>query len=447
MAELKADSYDPRPPLEPRSDRVNQIAIYHPVRRGPLLAFGRRQKVIENGQERLGIRHWFVLDACLVVAGKGFLSSTPDSTGRVDIAETGFLTGREYWYFLNDAAADPDYPICNNFLDWKPLTREEVPQRWLAIDEPDRPTSDPPLESSFSDISIWLQATDKYCAISGLNEELRACHLVPQVCAEWYACNAIYKKFAGDDACPNFAPGSSSRPVDDIRQILTLESGLRDSMDQPSFVIAPSPPSDEYVCFFFANRSIGLVEDYHMRTVKIPSRIQGYALFARFAWAIIKVTFVLPPLQTPVKKGKRKRESDIPADRPDQSPPSQRPMLVSYAETTFHTGSDSDLSLDGADFYTDDSLSDIHDVSDDGCLESGSASVDYLKEQEQRLTADQIQRFHDAEEGIKPFSSFMYNALEYYPGCSRIEELKQSYVASHPAVSEIGHPATATRTR
>ncbi|KAK0495660.1 hypothetical protein EDD18DRAFT_1463487 [Armillaria luteobubalina] len=443
MAELTTDSHDPRPPLEPRSDLANQIAIYHPVRQGPLLAFGRRQKVIENSQERLGIRHWFVLDACLVVAGKGFLSSTPDSTGRVDIAESGFLTGREYWYFLSDAAADPDYRICNNFLEWKPLTREEVPQRWFAIDERDGPTTVAPLLATSSDISLFLKITDGYCAISGLNEELRACHL--------YACNTIYKQFSHDDACFGFA--SNSRPVDDIRQILTLESGLHDSMDRPSFVIAPSPPSDEYVCFFFANRPIGLAEDYHMRTARVPSRIQGYALFARFAWAMINSTFALPLLQTPMKKGKRKQATDLPADHPDQSPPRRRRRSRSGGGAgldtdcpTIHTASDSDLSFDDADCDTDDSLSNIHDVSDGGRLELGSAPIDYLKEQEQQLTASQIQRFHDAEEGIKPFSSFLYNSLEYYPGYSHIDELKKSYVVTHPAVSETGDPSTATRT-
>ncbi|KAK0239583.1 hypothetical protein EDD85DRAFT_822527 [Armillaria nabsnona] len=483
MAEFKADSYDPRPPLELRSDRVGQIAIFHPVRSCPILAFGRRQKVNKDGQECLGIRHWFVLDACLVVAGKGFLSSTKEPTGRVNIAETGFLTRWKYWYFLDDTAADLDYPICKNFLDWKPLPREEVPQRWLAIDERDEPTTNAPLQSSSSDISLALKNIDKQCAISGLNEELRACHLVPQACAEWYAYNLVHEKFCGDDA--NYGFSSSSRPVDDIRQILTLESGLHDSMDRPSFVIAPSPPSDKYVCFFFVNRSIGLAEDYHMRTVKIPSRIQGYALFARFAWAMIKFAFPLQPLQTSMKKGKRKQE---PADRPGQSPSSRRRQIRGSSPVggnaydggagaagpsstgndeldqggggqsrggaglddgcaTFHTGSDSDLSLDDVDCDTDDSLSDIHDVSDGGRLELDSAPVDYLKEQEQQLTANQIQRFHDAEEGIKPFSSFVYNSLEYYPGYSHIEELKQSYVATHPAVSEIGEPTTDTRAR
>ncbi|KAK0216946.1 hypothetical protein IW262DRAFT_1484023 [Armillaria fumosa] len=473
MAELTADSHDPRPPLEPRSDPINQIAIYHPVRQGPLLAFGCRQKVIENGQERLGIRHWFVLDACLVVAGKGFLSSTPDSTGRVDIAESGFLTGREYWYFLSDAASDPDYPVCNNFLEWKPLPREEVPQRWLAIDERDAPTTVAPLEATFSDISLVLKITDGYCAISGLNEELRACHVtwslkpmqigsvVPSLdllnCLIYvqYACNTIYKQFSHYDTCFGFA--SNSRPVDDIQQILTLESGLYDSMDRPSFVIAPSPPSDEYVCFFFANRPIGLAEEYHMRTARIPGRIQGYALFARFAWAMIESTFSLPLLQIPMKKRKRNQATDIPADH--QSPPRRRRQSRgggsgggntrdggAGATGPNHTASDSDLSLDDADCDTDDSLSDIHDVSDGGRLELSSAPVDHLKEQEQQLTASQIQRFHNAEEGIKPFSSFLYNSLEYYPGYSHIDELKKSYVATHPAVSEIGDPSTATRT-
>ncbi len=105
-----ADSHGPRPPLEPRPDHVEPIYMYHPARKGTLL-LGRCQKVIEKGEERLGIRRWFILDACLVVTGKGFLSSTPESTGRIDLDENGFLTARTYWFFLSDVAAHLDYAV------------------------------------------------------------------------------------------------------------------------------------------------------------------------------------------------------------------------------------------------------------------------------------------------------------------------------------------------
>ncbi|KAK0441044.1 hypothetical protein EV421DRAFT_2036514 [Armillaria borealis] len=416
-----ADSHGPRPPLEPRTDHVEPIYIYHPVRKGPFLSLGRRQKVFESGEERLGIRHWFILDACLVIAGKGFLSSTPESTGRVDLEENGFLTARRYWFFLSDGAAHLDYPVCNNFLEWTPLARQEVAPRWLAIDEPDRPTTNPPLESSFSDISLVVRYTDGYCAISGLNEELRACHLVPQACADWYACHGIYRHFAHGEDYLNITSGPGARPVDDVRQILTLESGLHECTDRPSFVIAPSPPSDKYVCYFFTKRPIGLAEDYHMRTAKIPSRIQGYALFARFAWAMIQVALSLPSCETPVKR--RSAEDYDAEDGPDWSPTIGGTHATdgvvepsstgdSWVEANVENldagfGVQTESSHSDANHHNDDSFSNTHDE----CSEHDLPSVNPFREREWKMTPSEIQRFKDAKKGLRPFSSFVYDAL------------------------------------
>ncbi|SJL12316.1 uncharacterized protein ARMOST_15739 [Armillaria ostoyae] len=259
----------PRPYCEEATDPWEPIFIIHPIHDCPFLSLGRRQKVIENGKEQLGIPHWFVLDACLVVAGRGFLSSTPDRSGRISTRENDLLTGRKYWFFLDDDD-DSDYEICTDFMEWTPLPRTE--------------------EESFSDISSCITQKDRICALSGVNEEIHAVHLIPQMYATWYHSHTVFLQF-GRFPSPLTAP--KARPIDDIRQIITLESGLRDSMNRPSFVFAPF--GDKYTAFFFAPRNISLVERYHMRSVRLPERVEGYALFARFAWAMTTIAFALPP--------------------------------------------------------------------------------------------------------------------------------------------------------
>ncbi len=150
------------------------------------MVLGRRQKVVEDGVEHLGIPHWFVLDACLVLAGgKGFLSSTADPSGRISTTVDGFLTGIEYWFFLDDAT---DYTICTDFSDWEPLPREDVPERWLAIDKfktINTGRNDAIMESSFNKIGNHLINIDRFCALSGFDQEIRAVHLIPQACVPW----------------------------------------------------------------------------------------------------------------------------------------------------------------------------------------------------------------------------------------------------------------------
>ncbi|PBK93139.1 hypothetical protein ARMGADRAFT_1165379 [Armillaria gallica] len=298
-----ADSHGPRPPLEPRTDHVEPT---YTIRSGKApLCF------LDEGEKHFGIHHWFILDAYLVVAGKGFLSSTPKSTGRVDLDENGFLTAQSTRCGIYEYLAD-----------------------------------------------------------------------------------------GGDDL--NVGPGA--RPIDDVRQILTLEFGLQERMDRPSFVTAPSPPGDKYVCYFFAKWRIGLAEDYHMRTANIPSRNQGYALFARFAWAMIQVALSLPSCETPVKKEDYDAE-----DGPDRSAASKRRTIGgthtidgvagpsstggSWVEANIENiDAGFDVQTDShsdANYHSDDSFSNTHDE----CSEHDSPSVNPFREQEWEMTPSQIQRF------------------------------------------------------
>ncbi|KAK0439545.1 hypothetical protein EV421DRAFT_1737720 [Armillaria borealis] len=297
-----SDLLTPRPPLEERADPYEHIFIIHPVRDCPFLQLGRRQKVTEGGQEHLGIP-----------TGKGFLSSTPFRSGRIPTDVNGYLTGEEYRFFLDGGN---DYAICTDFMEWTPPLRKDVPERWLAIDRHKKGTPNPIEEDLFSDISVCIIADDRICAVSGLNEELRATHLVPQVYASWYHMHQIYQQYT----YPGTIKAPKARPIDDIRQIITLESGLLESMNHPSFVIAPF--SDEYVAFFFASRRVGMVKQYHLRTVRLPQRIEGYALFTRFAWATITIAQALPPTALPQKR-KGRHESDGLSDT-ESLPPGQR---------------------------------------------------------------------------------------------------------------------------
>ncbi|KAK0239440.1 hypothetical protein EDD85DRAFT_1020882 [Armillaria nabsnona] len=343
----------PRSYCKEATDHWEPISIIHPNHDCPFLSLGRRQKVIENGQEQLGIPHWFVLDACLVIAGRGFLSSKPDRSGRIPTEENGLLTGRKYWFFLDDD--DSDYEICTDFLEWTPLPRKEVPERWLVIDQQKKGALNPLQEESFSDISSCITQKDRICAISGVNEEIQAVHLIPQTYATWYHSNTVFLQFSRFKS-PLTAP--KARPIDDIRQIITLESGLRDSMNRPSFVFAPF--GDKYTAFFFAPRNISLVERYHMRSVRLPERIEGYALFARFAWAMTTIAFALPPNIVPEN---RKRKC---SDASNQQPLYQR------------LRSEGDGPTSG--------------VSD------GGTRFSILEEQEMEL---QVQQFRDAEDRTK----------------------------------------------
>ncbi|KAK0439594.1 hypothetical protein EV421DRAFT_1819712 [Armillaria borealis] len=357
----------PRSYCEEATDPWEPIFIIHPVHDCPFLSLGRRQKVIENGKEQLGIPQWFVLDACLVVAGRGFLSSAPDRSGRISTGENDLLTGRKYWFFLDDDD-DSDYEICTDFAEWTPLPRKEVPERWLVIDQHKKSILNPLQKESFSDISSCITQKDRICALSGVNEEIHAVHLIPQMYATWYHSHTVFLQFA---RFPSPLTAPKARPIDDIRQIITLESGLRDSMNRPSFVFAPF--GDKYTTFFFAPRNISMVERYHMRSVRLPERIEGYALFARFAWAMTTTAFALPPNIVPEN---RKRKCSDPSNRP-------LPCQRLRTEGDGPTAGDSD---GGGRTSQPSSEDESDDEDDDGCVDPSSV----LEGQELELTDRQV---------------------------------------------------------
>lgn len=66
-----------------------------------------------------------------------------------------------------------------------------------------------------------------------------------------------------------------------------------------------------------------MVKHYHLRTVRLPQRIEGYALFTRFAWAMIDIAQALPPTALPEKR-KGRHESDGLSDTSLHLLPDQR---------------------------------------------------------------------------------------------------------------------------
>ncbi len=141
-----------------------------------------------------------------------------------------------------------------------------------------------------------------------------------------------------------------------------------------------------------------------MHTANIPGRIQGYALFARFAWAMIQVGLSLPSCETPVKKEDYDAE-----DGPDRSPASKRRTIGgthaihgvagpsstgdSWVEANIENlDAGFDVQTDShsdANHHSDDSFSNTHDE----CSEHDSPSVNPFRGREWKMTPSQIQRF------------------------------------------------------
>ncbi len=168
---------------------------------------------------------------------------------------------------------------------------------------------------------------------------------------------------------------------------MTLESGLHDCIDRPSFVVVPF--CGEFVAFFFTPWEIGLAEPYHLRTMTLPPRIEGYALFAWFAWAITSIAKTM----WPTHESKRKQESDRSAS-PSGQPPRQRRR----GEADSHDeNAESDTSLGDSNAYRNDGgiRPSDHDSFDNE--RHSPIDIGRLKEQERGLTPSQLQIFRDAE--------------------------------------------------
>ncbi len=132
QSSILADPSRPRSPFPLRNDRVEPIAVFH-SRLGAFLVLGRCQKVVEDGAEHLGILIGSSSTRALsLLVARGFCLLLQTPQGKISTSIDDFLTGIEYWFFLDDAT---DYTICTDFSDWEPLPREDVPERWLAIDK------------------------------------------------------------------------------------------------------------------------------------------------------------------------------------------------------------------------------------------------------------------------------------------------------------------------
>ncbi|KAK0463631.1 uncharacterized protein EV420DRAFT_1519214 [Desarmillaria tabescens] len=142
-------------------------------------------------------------------------------------------------------------------------------------------------------------------------------------------------------------------------------------MNRPSFVFAPF--GDNYVSFFFMPWHIGLTQSYHMSTARLPTRIQGYALFVRFAWAMIQMTLVKKrgggdyetahgSEQSTTNKSRkvgREHASDHGA-RPSSTGDSWTEASAEGLDTSSDISDCSDAILDDARFASDDSVSNTH---------------------------------------------------------------------------------------
>ena len=86
-------------------------------------------------------------------------------------------------------------------------------------------------------------------------------------------------------------PSYVTTSVQDVRNIMMLETGVLTWFDSPMFVFFPiKDTSGEVVpvLYYFKHEPVGIPYLYHMRVADLPKRIHPYFLYCRFAWAIFR---------------------------------------------------------------------------------------------------------------------------------------------------------------
>ena len=148
------------------SDR-SELLIHHPApglpRRPPLLVFPAYDRTPDG---KWGVHYHLVLEACCILAnnGEGYISSTPNSQGRVS-GTTSILKAGCYYYVVPDKM-DPPYPVVPSFDAWS--FPSKIPTRWSDAFNTDVPVPGSVTPAAYGTAAMALRVTerDKACILT-----------------------------------------------------------------------------------------------------------------------------------------------------------------------------------------------------------------------------------------------------------------------------------------
>ncbi|TFK46781.1 hypothetical protein OE88DRAFT_1667006 [Heliocybe sulcata] len=227
-----------------------------------------------------------ILDAGAIVTGNyssaAILSKDREGTQPI----TSALLGHGNYYLIpNPDEPNHDYPVYKDFNQWKPPSRDQVPERWFTESVPRQMAlcaSVPGLvrTPTRSNVSCEAMILDRGCVLSGAGDAIESARIVPAAQAAW----ATHHRIAGQLLHPCAVPHELGPlgVVNDIRNFLTLRLDLRMLWDDHRWAFIP------YTGSFMAYYPSWTHQpfDWHCFTANLHPRVDGYLLFLRFALVV-----------------------------------------------------------------------------------------------------------------------------------------------------------------
>ncbi|KIY45513.1 hypothetical protein FISHEDRAFT_76688 [Fistulina hepatica ATCC 64428] len=339
---------------------------------------------------------------------EGFFSTSDnrDDNNAVIPTDSVYLKAGDYFFHISDGA-NADYAICHDFRAWiPPKSMDHLPEPWRSLRRAD-PGNEDSSELGWTVLSSWITGTiDK-------------------------------KKLQ-----PNYSIPVNVDNINDIRNLITLEQGLHAQTDRHFYTFFPI--SSSIVSAYFAERRpTSAAAMYHLVQIDLPSRIDPYLLYCRFAWNTIgqvlhsKVRAYDIPLALRSKGRKRQRISESEAG-------------VSGSPTTGNlAGAGDGSSADHSDLHGQDGKEEDREAMDWETYEKKylgprMAPLNEIAKIEATIRPDIRQEFDQEASDVEIVSSSFFTEFYYaYPGMTETARLKLKYIKEHQSVTEIGEETTA----
>ncbi|KAJ7670202.1 hypothetical protein B0H17DRAFT_1141924 [Mycena rosella] len=287
---------------------------------------------------------------------------------------------------------------------------------------------------SASTYSTAVKRDDGQCTITGDWSRLQNSHLVPEAEEPWVHCGlpfeTVITHLAHKYVCQWSVRGMSgltSNPqgIKSPPNCLAMRADLDgQGMDHGHFVFTPYAGKADCVCL--TNGMPDFAADYHLRAVKIPTRINPMNTYARFAWGLFRAA---PNLFRELAKRRDHCGANF-LDNFRRYTPGKRPHTKSNRDeqkSNAAGGHNKQAQEDQASMLTDDDGS-LQESSDETRPLAMYALTDRDLEAAEGLDADLATG--------RPLARYE-EAVGIYPGFSKAMRLKQEYLQQHPEVSAV----------
>ncbi|RPD73937.1 hypothetical protein L226DRAFT_535839, partial [Lentinus tigrinus ALCF2SS1-7] len=316
----------------------------------------------------------------------------------------------EYYFFLTGKSPDNDYPVVDDFEQWR-FPRKELHTSWIT----ERAFSTRYDGFSASAMSEAVGNFDDPCCIVTGFKSRKSCdtaHICPKDHVDWFEANDLsyytYNSLAG---------------VDDIGNVICLRSDVHRFLDGHGFLIYPTDTTgNSFMAYVIDDTEADYVDLLHRRLLEVPDRVFAQLLYARFAYTIINLprmqSFELYPPNEKLAKVRARRAQRL------SSRSRRRPR-----ESVDRQGSASRLSV------VDDAL-DHSDCSEPVELDNVSGAEEEYPSDEENLEERFFRRFPQLREEREYSTDPYYNMLMIHPESPRMRKLMEEYKRKNPQVSQ-----------